>query len=87
MAARKKSTRKRAKKTSAKKRSTARRAPAPAMVMAPACRSDDEKWGGLGLFFVGALILLNTWRGWVSWSVLVGAVLAVYGLYHYFRYG
>ena len=86
MAARKKA-RKSATKSSARKRTVSRKsAPAPAMAMSSSCGS-DEKWVGLGLFFVGALILLNTWRGWVSWSVLVGAVLAVYGLYHYFRYG
>ena len=81
MAARRKATRKRA----AKKR-VVRAAPAPVVVAALAC-DENEKWVGLGLFFVGALVLLNGWKVWVSWSALVGAVLAVYGLYHYFRYG
>ena len=80
MAARRKSTRKRATRKRA-----ARAAPAP-IVEAPSCDA-NEKWVGLGLFFVGLLILLNGWQAWVSWSALVGAVLAVDGLYHYFRYG
>lgn len=74
-----------AKRKAARKR-VVRAAPAPAMA-APACCNANEKWVGLGLFFVGAIILLNGWQAWVSWSALVGVVLAVYGLYHYFRYG
>lgn len=79
MAAKRK-TRKRATKKVAKA------APAPVMA-APTCCIDNEKWIGLGLFFVGAIIVLNGWQAWVTWSALVGVVLAVYGLYHYFRYG
>ena len=80
-----KRSRKRSRKRSTRR--VSRAAPVPMMAQAPPSCGDNEKWMGLGLFFVGALILLNSWRAWVSWSVLVGAVLAVYGLYHYFRYG
>ena len=69
-----------------KRRTSARRASPAAVQMAPAmpsrsCSGLAPKWKGLGLFFIGALVILNGWRGWTTWPVFIGLLV---GLKFYF---
>ena len=84
MAKRRTSSKKRA--SSSKKRTAKKRAPAAIPISAPMC-SPCDKWTGLGIFFLGALIILNGWRGWTEWHVFVGLLVGLYGLWYYFKYG
>ena len=84
-------------KKTTRKASTAKRSRAssraaampPAVTVAPAMpkQCGGAKWKGLGLFFLGALILLNGWRGWAHWYVFSGVVIGLCGLWYYFKYG
>ncbi|MBT4604371.1 hypothetical protein HOC01_01910 [archaeon] len=97
MARKKSAARKPAKKRSSstrttKRRTSARRASPAAVQMAPAmpsrsCSGLAPKWKGLGLFFIGALVILNGWRGWTTWPVFIGLLVGLKGLWIYFKYG